>query len=336
MPANRDIRIGGTVVPPGEEVLIRLPTSEFADGTPISIPIVVKNGVKDGPTLFLLGAIHGDEITGTEIIRQANGQVSPKKLAGTLISVPIANAPAFLTRTRGFALEERSPINMHGCFPGDPVGFLTERIAHVLFHEVVLRANYGIDMHTGLAGACCYPFTYILPTDNKHGSLSIRERLARVLGAELIYRLSREAVSRFRSVENFDNTLSEQADARGIPVVLWEMGEGARITEDFVPIGVRGILNFLKELKMLEGTIELPSKPPIEFTALKVARPDKGGLLHLRRKLGQEVKEGEMLAEVSNGYKIVDQVKSPASGRLLRIMTLTTVYPGAEVAWIAC
>ena len=191
-------------------------------------------------------------------------------------------------------------------------------------------------MHTGLTGSCCYPFTYILPTDDKHGSLSRRERLAEVLGAELIYSLSREAVSAFRSVENYDNTLSERADALGIPVMLWEMGEGGRITEEFVPIGVRGIINVLKELKMLEGELDLPSRPAVKFSSLKVARPEKGGLLHMRCKLGQETKQGEVLAEVSNGYKIVDQVKSPASGRLIRVMTNVIVYPGAEAAWIAC
>jgi len=37
------------------------------------------------------------------------------------------------------------------CFPGRSDGFLTEKIAHVIFNEFLLKSNFWIDLHSGLA-----------------------------------------------------------------------------------------------------------------------------------------------------------------------------------------
>lgn len=330
---NQVVEIAGKRVAPGEKVYFHLPVAELATGIPIRIPVIVINGQEAGPTFYLQAGTHGDEVTGTEVVRQVSQDLQPADLRGTFISVPIANVLAFLTRSRCYGLEERE-INMHSCFPGNPNGFLTEQIAHKIFQEIALKADYSIDLHAGLTGANCYPFTYVIPTDNKHGTLETRTKIARASGFELIYYLPREDCYKFRSLDGFDGNFSEQLDKNGIPNTLFELGEGGRITHEFIPVAVRGVKNVLKHLGMLEGE-PIIDKEPHKFTSFAVARPEKGGLLYVKARLGAPIAQGDLIAEVSDGYEVVDEVRSPKDGVLLRLMTTTIINPGAEVAWIA-
>ena len=69
MPRAR-IVIGNQKVCPGHSKTIFLQMPKLNDCTPMSLPIHVICGAKNGPTLCITAAIHGDEINGVEIIRR--------------------------------------------------------------------------------------------------------------------------------------------------------------------------------------------------------------------------------------------------------------------------
>lgn len=333
MGAN-NLELCGLKAEPGSRATGRVAAGEMADGSAISIPLILVNGIKSGPKLYIQAAIHGDEVTGTEIARRAALEVDPHELSGSLVVVPIANVPAYLTRSRGFALEERSPINMHGSFPGDPNGLLTERIAHKIFNDIAIKCDCAIDMHTGLTGSCVYPFSYVCPADNLCGTLEKREAMALACATDLVYYLSREDCKKFKSIENYDLTFFEQAHMRGIPSILLEMGEGGRVTREFVPIGVESIKNVMRQLGMLKGEIK-KARRQVKFTKIHVARPRSGGLARIKVKLGSEIKVGDLAAEVVGPFGDIEEVRSPQGGTVLRVLTMEIVYPGAELIWIA-
>jgi predicted deacylase len=293
------------------------------------------HGVKEGPTLYIHACVHGEEVTGAEIIRQVTMRVKPSELAGTLIMVPIANTLAYLTRSYWFALEERSAINMNRVFPGDPNGFLTERLAHKLFSELTLKANYAIDLHSGTSGANVYPNSHVTSIVDDPEGLAKREMMATACGIELIFEKRPEEIKK-RPVfgENYERSFAEQCRLNGITAIQFEMGEGGRISWEFVDIGVRGILNVMRSLGMLSGA---PDKPPkqVRFQKRSKVRANRGGLLHLKARLGDDVREGEVLAEIADAFSVVDTVVAPVNGKIIRVLTTTIVYPGAEVAWIA-
>src|SRR4051812_26001979 len=83
--------IAGVPVGPGEQKTIQLELARLYDYTSLPMPVWVMRGQKPGPCLFVSGAIHGDEIVGTEIIKRLINHRLTKKLAGTLIAVPIVN-----------------------------------------------------------------------------------------------------------------------------------------------------------------------------------------------------------------------------------------------------
>ena len=119
----------------------RVPVGALGDGTPITLPVIVIGGKDDGPTVYLQGGVHGDEVTGIEVLRGILARLDPGDLRGTVVAIPTANPPAFISKTRGFVLEERGPFDMNRIFPGSEHGVLSERIAWVL--AVILAAWIG-------------------------------------------------------------------------------------------------------------------------------------------------------------------------------------------------
>jgi len=329
--------IGSLTVAGGKTASTRLECSELADGTPMTIPVIVAHGAEAGPVLFLKGCQHGDEVMGALMAQEVAGKIDPAHLRGTLLIVPIANVPAYLTRSRGFLLEERGPINLGGSFPGKKDGSLTDRIAYTLFHEMVLRSQYVIDLHAGLTGANIYPFSYIVPSDNRYGTLEAREGMAKASSLPFVFRISRERASTFffrPGPGDYDLTFGGQCDQRGIARVMLEMGEGGKITDPFLPMGVKAILNVLKHLRMIPGDPEPLVARQFSFTNYTQVLANRGGILWVKASLGSQVRKGDLLATVHGPLEMVEEVVAPKDGTILRLMTNAIVYPGAEIAWI--
>jgi hypothetical protein len=55
-------------IQPGEQVLTRLVISRLPSGTVIDVPVHVMRSTEPGPTLLLMGGMHGDEVNGIETI----------------------------------------------------------------------------------------------------------------------------------------------------------------------------------------------------------------------------------------------------------------------------
>jgi len=64
------IKIGETTVNPGQRKRFTLQIAKLPSDNWVSMPVEVIYGSKPGPTIWLSGAIHGDEILGVEIIRR--------------------------------------------------------------------------------------------------------------------------------------------------------------------------------------------------------------------------------------------------------------------------
>ena len=97
---------------PGKSVRQRVQVGDYSDGNPVLLPVAMIRGRKDGPKVVVEAAIDGDEVTGTEIARKVLEEIKPDDVSGTLVVIPSCNPPAFLTRTRTFALEERVGANV--------------------------------------------------------------------------------------------------------------------------------------------------------------------------------------------------------------------------------
>ena len=245
--------------------------------TPISIPIKVFRGKKAGPTVFVSAAIHGDEINGIEIIRRLKKLSLLKKLKGTLILVPVVNIYGLNTLSR--YLPDRRDLNR--CFPGSETGSLAGRIAKQFFDEIIIKCDYGIDLHTAAVHRSNLPQVRTNIEDE------VSFELAKAFEAPVILH------SALR-----DGSLRAVALDRDIRILLYEAGEALRFDETSIKIGVKGVVNVLKSLGMLAQTKKRRAKNSVITNSSSWVRASDSGMLRSFRGLGDTVKKGDILANI--------------------------------------
>src|SRR5258708_4136187 len=82
-----DLLVGTISAKPGEMA------SGFLDE---GIPFTIFNGREDGPVLALVAGNHGYEYPPILALQMLRPKMNPKKLAGAVIMVHVANMPSFL------------------------------------------------------------------------------------------------------------------------------------------------------------------------------------------------------------------------------------------------
>src|SRR5438876_7413777 len=123
--------------------LIKLPGAALAKDE--SRPVISITGAKPGPVLFVNAGVHGGEYPAIEAVIRLSNTLDPKKIAGTVILMPVMNLPAFRARTPFVCPIDN--VNPNRVFPGDPTGSYSEQITHALISEFVVRADAYVDLH---------------------------------------------------------------------------------------------------------------------------------------------------------------------------------------------
>lgn len=270
--------IGAFSIPAGTRQTIELPISVLANHTPISLPVHIIHGARPGPVFFISGVVHGDEILGVEIVKRVVGHAALKNLAGTLLAVPIVNTFGFLNHSR--YMPDRRDLNRS--FPGSDRGSLASLLADLFLKEVVLKAQYGIDLHTAALHRSNLPQIRIAPDEPELLAL------AKAFAPPVIL------VSKLR-----DGTLRQCARDNGVKVLLYEAGEALRFNEDAIETGVSGILNVMASLKMVALAKKTTRPSAISLSSTWLRAPE-GGILRSRLTIGAHVAKGEQIGEISN------------------------------------
>ena len=94
------VSVAGTPARAGDIVRGSLRVGSMADGSSISLPFFIAQGIAEGPVVWLQGGLHGDEYGGTAAILSFFKQLDVASLTGTIIGFPAVNTPAFNARTR--------------------------------------------------------------------------------------------------------------------------------------------------------------------------------------------------------------------------------------------
>ena len=144
-----DLKVKDVIARPGTIEYGSLEAGEMQDGTVARIPVAIINGSEDGPVLYIQAASDGNELNGIAIIHHLLSSISPEKLRGGIIAVPIVNIFAFYF---GQAYSIADGRKMNRCFPGRKNGTSSERVAYTLFQEAALQSQYCIYLHQGGVG----------------------------------------------------------------------------------------------------------------------------------------------------------------------------------------
>jgi predicted deacylase len=194
--------------------------------------------------------------------------------------------------------------------------------------------DYAIDFHGGMSGSDEAPFAQVVMLDDAHHTLEKRRRMAEVFGTELVYEMKPKERRRHGVYLGLDLSFAEQARLAGVPTLVVEMGEGGRLSEELIALALRGVVNVMRAVGMLKGEPEVPDHR-YRFRRVSILRPDRGGTLMLEKRPGQRVEDGEIIGRVADGLRVVEKLRSPAKGIVLRVATAGVTEPGADCFWVA-
>jgi len=300
------IEVGDVTVGRGELNKGVITGVELVNGVAIDIPVLVMNGVEEGPTLLLMSTQHGIEIQGIEVIRRLmRERLSPSGLRGAVIGIPVGNPLAFMHHQY---LSWIDNLDVGRVRADMPEGNTTERLAYALWMEAWSKADMVVNIHCNTR-----PDSLIYQWINV-GNPATREKLekmAEAFGATTI-------VSDEPTADDVPPTLGNLAAKKGVPVILEELIDGRWISEPSTSAGVRGILNIMKTFDMIDGSPELQEGFPVVPGVNRfhgIIRANRGGLIRLLKVPGEWIKQGEVLAEIYDLYgDVIEKVKMPVDG----------------------
>ena len=279
MTANKAIEIGDAVVGPGKRMNVNLPVADLYTSTSLHMPVKVICGRKAGPVLFVSAAVHGDELNGVEVIRRLLRLKALRSIRGTLLAVPIVNVHGFLDQSR--YLPDRRDLNRS--FPGSAKGSIASRLAHLFINEIMSKADFGIDLHTGAINRSNLP--------QIRANLDDAETLdiAMAFGAPVVIN------SNIR-----DGSLRACASERGMSMLIYEAGEALRFDETCIRAGLRGILNVMRHIGMLPKKKTSKQVTPVVARSTQWVRAGTSGIVNAKARLGSTITKGQRLATISS------------------------------------
>lgn len=321
---NQDFVLDGHVVKAGERRYIDLSLPPLYTHTSVTMPVHVVNGLREGPILFVIAALHGDEINGVEIIRRLLTKRVLKNIRGTLVAVPVINVYGFVAQSR--YLPDRRDLNRS--FPGSERGSMAARLADLVKSEIVDKCTHGIDLHTATAGRDNLP-----QVRYEFGVSAETSDMAHAFGAPVI--LNSEAA---------DGTLRKACSDK--PVILYEAGEALRFSEESITVGVAGIIRVMRYLAMLddESSEYATALTEVESTARSLVcndgiwmRAPQSGILRSNVELGDSVRLGDSLGTVADPFgESEEEVVSEVSGIIVGQSNLPLVHEGEAVFHVGC
>lgn len=281
-------------IPKGIKKNFRLRIISDAFGDPVSIAVMVAKGEKDGPTLGVTAAVHGNELNGIPVIHRLFESIDTSELSGTIIGVPVVNVPSFMRNKRRFP----DGVDLNHIMPGNPNGNVSAIYAHRFIDRIVKHFDFLIDLHTASAGRVN---SYYVRADMSDAET---RRLAILQNADII-------------VNNppSDGTLRGAVAEMGIKAITLELGDPSRFQKRMIRSGVEGVDNVLSYLRMTDDEVTEADKESILCKSSQWMYTQKGGLLTVHPALEDLVQEGEKVATLKNIFgEVLEEYHAPFSG----------------------
>lgn len=311
------LKLLGESILPGESKTISVEIAKLHTMTNLKIPVIVERSKIDGPTVLLSACLHGDEINGTEIVRQLIRQKINKPKKGTIICIPIINIFGFINQTREFP--DKRDLNR--VFPGSKNGSLASRFAHFLVSEILPKVDYAIDFHAGGASRFNAPQIRIVQNNPE------LKALATVFNAPFtLYS------------KNISGSFRNASTKLGVKMLLFEGGKSLDLNENITQEGIEGTKRFLAHLEMLnpKKMPKVTSRETILIEKSTWVRANFSGMFHGLVTSGSLVEKGTILAMISDPFgKIEHKLKSPNAGFIINVNDAPIVYQGDAVFHIS-
>lgn len=311
--SNKNFEILNQIILPGETKTVNLKIAQLHTMTELNIPIIVSHSGVEGAVVLISAGLHGDEISGTEIVRRIIYEKINQPKRGTIICIPIVNVFGFVNQAREFP----DGRDLNRVFPGLEKGSLASQFAYNLMEYIVPKVNYVLDFHAGGESRFNAPQVRIV-----EGKSELEEMAAAFHAPFLLYS------------KNIDGSFRQACDQRGVKYLLFEGGKSLDINDQVADEGVNGTKRFLKHLNMLrdEFSLERVTRPMVYIENSTWIRAELSGMFRSITPVGSYVEEGQIIAWITDPFGVVETpVIVPNSGYVINENQASIVYQGDAI-----
>lgn len=304
-------------------------TRPLADDDAHTISVTDIVGERPGPRLAVMAGMHVNEVSGIEAARRLE-RIEPSRLSGTLSVVSLLNEAAWPSRSVGVCpLDDR---NVNFCFPGDPGGSCSERVADAVLTDWAADAVCLVDLHGADLCEDIIRYSICQMTGDADFDSQALE-LARAFDVQVVVALGEEYLDKpGRSVTGRATRMQFGAFA--------EAGRGGLLGEDDVRMHYEGVLRVARHFGVVVADQDSPvaSVRRVEPTLLNnyawIPTPVTGWC-EMQVAAGDQVSEGGVLATITpREGKQALAIVSPASGVVLWCDTHPAITAGSHIAGI--
>jgi N-alpha-acetyl-L-2,4-diaminobutyrate deacetylase len=283
----------------------------------LRIPVCVMTGDSPGPTVTLLSGIHHDEFDGPIALLNLIHSLSVQHISGRVILLP-----SLSPQTQNYSQPHSVASSTHvdNCFPGDPGGSDSSRIAYEVLQRFIKPADWVVDIRSGRNSIQYSDCALVRFHEDKPWQRETEQAMI-AFGAPNSVR-----IPAFNELPSLQKTVI----ALRKHYVQALLGGGAGCTINSLNTARSGCRNLLRHCGCLDGEIELSSTRLLEVRHESdyVFAP-AGGLLEPCAHLGREIWKGEPLARI---LSVENPELEPTTIDVPRDSVLLAYHRGGPVA----
>lgn len=329
--------IGTASSSPGELSYGWFEATKLPTGTPECLPVIIAEGSNPGPTLWVTGGLHGDEVTSIATAQDVMTDDLAATLTGNVVCMPILNPAGVRRNHRNSYYHEEDPNRFfpYGHADSESPPGVQELIDRRIFDRFSATADALVSLHTGWISE--RPFTILervrYGADRSRRSatgLANRSReLAEAFGLPIVNEYDVEIQEEYGLHRSFECAAINTA---GIPAIAPELGGPQVVSRRLREVGIEGVRNVMRYLDMLpDEPTPNPEAPdsPVEFPVKRVTGPisPTPGIVRHRIDAGDVIESGDPIADIVSPHGCVETcVRSDMSGYILGRREGVSVY----------
>lgn len=302
------MEIGTAESSPGTTATGWLDVTELPTGATERLPVVIAEGSKDGPTLWVTAALHGNEVTGIAAAQDAIADDLVEQLRGTVVCIPILNPSGVRLDKRTSYYHDEDPNRSfpYDTGPSTSPPHVQELINNRVFELLAKTADALISLHEGWINESVYTIVERV----RYGKDRTRAdaetlaadvlQLAEAFGLPIIHEYDIAIQEEYGLQRSFECAAVNAAD---IPAITPELGSPHIIEERHLEAANLGIRNVMRTLDMLPGDPipnEAAPESPVDYPVKRVDGPvtDTPGIVRHRVDVNDVLSPGDPVADV--------------------------------------
>ncbi len=319
--------VGSATATPGATAYGAIAIPAGSDSA-LQISVAVIRGMKPGPVVAFVAGSHGTEYTSIIAMQKLISRIDGRRLAGTVIVLPLLNVASFETMTPHINPIDRKGMN--SSYPGDASGTQTQRALAEVTKQVVAPADVVVDLHGGDLDEDLRPYSYWFRGGRAaQDSAGLKLALAFGLDHIIVTDVDPNAATAGRS-------LSGLALVRGKTVLVAEAGRVGTVAPADLNALIQGSLNVLGELKMIARAVPRVQHPTWLAGAGARVAADSAGVFFPAVARDTRVTKGQIVGHTTDFLgRPTGDVRAPIDGLVTFIRGVPSMWPRATLVNVA-